>query len=153
MNYKWNWGILFEVSPEGKGTYLEMLLSGLMWTLTTAFFAKLPYAMFFLLPAFAALTSLAYRRRGRAYTEHLLFALHMHAFAYLCLSAMVLIPGEGPVGTMLLVWWAYLALALRRVFGGRLIPQVLRSLPLLVGHSIVLVVVMLFALVAAVPAL
>ena len=39
MNYKWNWGILFEVSPEGKGTYLEMLLSGLMWTLTTAFFA------------------------------------------------------------------------------------------------------------------
>ena len=39
MNYKWNWGILFEVSPEGKGTYLEMLLSGLAWTLTTAFFA------------------------------------------------------------------------------------------------------------------
>ncbi len=41
MNYHWNWGILFEVSPEGKGTYLEMLLSGLVWTLTTAFFAWL----------------------------------------------------------------------------------------------------------------
>ena len=39
MKYHWNWGILFEVSPEGKGTYLEMLLSGLVWTLTTAFFA------------------------------------------------------------------------------------------------------------------
>ena len=39
MKYNWNWGILFEVSPEGKGTYLEMLLSGLVWTLTTAFFA------------------------------------------------------------------------------------------------------------------
>jgi glutamate/aspartate transport system permease protein len=39
VNYHWNWGILFEVSPEGKGTYLDMLLSGLVWTLTTAFFA------------------------------------------------------------------------------------------------------------------
>ena len=39
MNYHWNWGILFEMSPEGKGTYLDMLLSGLVWTLTTAFFA------------------------------------------------------------------------------------------------------------------
>jgi len=119
--------------------------------LTAAFLAKLPYAMFFLLPAFAALTSLAYRRRGRAYTEHLLFALHMHAFAYLCLSVMVLIPGDGPVGLLLLLWWAYLALALRRVFDGRLIPQILRSLPLLIGHSIVLVAVMLFVLLLAVP--
>ena len=39
MKYNWNWGILLEVSPEGKGTYLDMLLSGLVWTLTTAFFA------------------------------------------------------------------------------------------------------------------
>lgn len=36
MNYKWNWGILFELSPEGKGAYLDMLLSGLLWTLSTA---------------------------------------------------------------------------------------------------------------------
>jgi len=121
--------------------------------LTAAFLAKLPYAMFFLLPAFAALTALAYRRRRRAYTEHLLFALHMHAFAYLCLSVMVLMPGEGPVGLMLLLWWAYLALALRRVYGGRLIPQVLRSLPVLIGHSLVLVAVMLLVLVLAVPAI
>lgn len=39
MNYNWNWGILFEMSPEGTGTYFDMLLSGLVWTLTTAFFA------------------------------------------------------------------------------------------------------------------
>lgn len=121
--------------------------------LTTAFLAKLPYAMFFLLPAFAALTALIYPRRGRAYTEHLLFALHMHAFAYLCLSVMALIPGERPVGWMLLLWWGYLALALRRVFGGRLIPQLLRSLPLLIGYSIVLLAVMVIVLVLAIPAI
>ena len=36
MNYNWNWRIFFDASPEGNGTYLDMLLSGLMWTITTA---------------------------------------------------------------------------------------------------------------------
>jgi glutamate/aspartate transport system permease protein len=36
MNYNWNWGIFFEASPEGIGTYLDMLLLGLRWTLATA---------------------------------------------------------------------------------------------------------------------
>ena len=41
MNYNWNWGIFFEVSPEGTGTYLDMLLSGLRWTIVTALVAWL----------------------------------------------------------------------------------------------------------------
>ena len=36
MNYNWNWGIFFEASPKGTGTYLDMLLSGLTWTIVTA---------------------------------------------------------------------------------------------------------------------
>ena len=36
MNYNWNWGIFFEPSPDGAGTYLHMLLGGLEWTLMTA---------------------------------------------------------------------------------------------------------------------
>jgi glutamate/aspartate transport system permease protein len=36
MNYNWHWGIFWEASPEGTGTYLDMLLSGLRWTLATA---------------------------------------------------------------------------------------------------------------------
>jgi glutamate/aspartate transport system permease protein len=39
MNYNWNWGIFFEPSPEGVGTYLDMLLSGLRWTVVTALMA------------------------------------------------------------------------------------------------------------------
>lgn len=39
MNYRWNWGVFWELSPEGNGTYLDMLLSGLNWTLVTALFA------------------------------------------------------------------------------------------------------------------
>ncbi|AWI90629.1 amino acid ABC transporter permease [Methylorubrum aminovorans] len=36
MNYNWNWGIFLEPSPEGAGTYADMLLSGLAWTIATA---------------------------------------------------------------------------------------------------------------------
>jgi glutamate/aspartate transport system permease protein len=36
MTYNWNWGIFFELSPEGSGTYLDMLFLGLRWTIVTA---------------------------------------------------------------------------------------------------------------------
>ncbi|MCK0196478.1 amino acid ABC transporter permease [Ancylobacter sp. 6x-1] len=36
MNYHWNWGIFWEMSPEGTGTYFDMLLAGLWWTLATS---------------------------------------------------------------------------------------------------------------------
>lgn len=36
MQYNWNWQIFWEASPEGTGTYMDMLLSGLLWTLATA---------------------------------------------------------------------------------------------------------------------
>jgi glutamate/aspartate transport system permease protein len=36
VNYHWNWGIFLEPSPSGSGTYLDMLLSGLVLTIETA---------------------------------------------------------------------------------------------------------------------
>ena len=36
MNYHWNWSIFFEPAPNGTGTYLDMLLSGLVLTIETA---------------------------------------------------------------------------------------------------------------------
>lgn len=36
MNYNWNWRIFWEPSPDGLGTYMDTLWSGLMWTLATA---------------------------------------------------------------------------------------------------------------------
>ncbi|MGY8666009.1 amino acid ABC transporter permease [Bradyrhizobium sp. UFLA05-109] len=36
MNYKWNWGIFWELSPEGGQTYFDTFLAGTTWTLSTA---------------------------------------------------------------------------------------------------------------------
>jgi glutamate/aspartate transport system permease protein len=36
MNYNWNWPVLWEISPNGTGTYLGTLWAGLCWTLATA---------------------------------------------------------------------------------------------------------------------
>jgi glutamate/aspartate transport system permease protein len=36
VNYHWNWGIFWEPAPNGTGTYLDMLLSGLVLTIETA---------------------------------------------------------------------------------------------------------------------
>jgi glutamate/aspartate transport system permease protein len=36
LNYHWNWHVFFEPSPNGTGTYLDMLLSGLVVTIVTA---------------------------------------------------------------------------------------------------------------------
>jgi glutamate/aspartate transport system permease protein len=39
MNYNWNWRIFWEASPDGVGTYMDTLWSGLAWTLATALLA------------------------------------------------------------------------------------------------------------------
>ena len=36
MNYNWNWGIFFQLSPDGVHTYLGTLIIGTGWTLATA---------------------------------------------------------------------------------------------------------------------
>jgi glutamate/aspartate transport system permease protein len=36
VNYHWNWSIFFEPAPNGTGTYLDMLLSGLVLTIETS---------------------------------------------------------------------------------------------------------------------
>jgi glutamate/aspartate transport system permease protein len=41
VKYNWNWGIFWQLSPDGRGTYLDTLLAGLGWTLATALAAWL----------------------------------------------------------------------------------------------------------------
>jgi glutamate/aspartate transport system permease protein len=36
MNYRWNWAVFWDPTPEGTGTYLDTLLDGLVWTVLTS---------------------------------------------------------------------------------------------------------------------
>lgn len=70
MNYNWNWGIFFEASPEGNGTYADMLLSGLMWTILTALCAwVIAFAIGSIVGVLRTLPSRGAQAVGNAYVE------------------------------------------------------------------------------------
>jgi glutamate/aspartate transport system permease protein len=70
LRYNWNWHIFWEPSPEGVGTYLDMLLAGLRWTLVTALFAWiLALALGSAIGVLRTLPSKAAQAFGNAYVE------------------------------------------------------------------------------------
>ena len=85
-------------------------------------FASLPKALFALLPVFAGIVALFYRRRH--FAEHLYFALHLHAFIFVALSLSAIVKLthvlslEVVTGVVVLLWLpVYAHLAFRRVYG------------------------------------
>jgi hypothetical protein len=90
------------------------------------FLRYLPYALFLLLPLFAALMQLVYRARRMHYAEHLVFALHLHAFWFTALWIAALAPA--PLDALLAAFLAvYALLAMRRVYGGRWLGALARA--------------------------
>lgn len=96
------------------------------------------YVSFALLPGFAFGLWLLFRNRHLRYTEHLVFALHLHAFWFL-LAAVVMVGGEYVGLAALLAAPAYWLLSLRRVYGGRWWALVLRLVVLALAHAAVIV--------------
>jgi hypothetical protein len=77
-----------------------------------------PYAMLLFLPLFATLTYLLYRNRRMYYGEHMVYAFHVHTFAYIYLLSVAYV--NPSVSTFIWLWgMIYFWLAQRRVFGGR----------------------------------
>jgi hypothetical protein len=86
-------------------------------------FQTMPRMLFVLLPIFAAIVAIFYRRRK--YPEHLYFAIHLHAFVFLALAGVGILKFTrvaavvGIGGTIALAWIAiYATLAFRRTYGG-----------------------------------
>ena len=101
------------------------------------FLGNLGGAMFLLLPAFALGLKLAYLGRRMRYTEHLVFALHVHAFWFLAL--MVAMSGvDWLVLVSMLGVPVYTLVAMKRVYGGRLWPRLLRAALVSVLYGVVL---------------
>jgi hypothetical protein len=75
-----------------------------------------PHMVFLMLPVFALLLKLLYIRRDRFYAEHVVFALHVHAFFFLMFLIMLLVPW-GTVDGLIIIWtMLYVWLAMRRVY-------------------------------------
>jgi len=102
-----------------------------------------PYAMFVLLPAFAALLKLVYlgRRRRypgrpRLYGEHLVFAAHNHAFLFVVGGLLFTVPGS-LARQAIAVWaFAYLAWSIHAVYGGSWAGIIARGFALLVPYAV-----------------
>ncbi|MFO1218451.1 MAG: DUF3667 domain-containing protein [Burkholderiaceae bacterium] len=97
------------------------------------FFSHLGAAMFVLVPAFAAGLKLAYLGRRMRYTEHLVFALHLHAFWFLMLG-LLLTRVDALAVAAFVVTPVHSVLALRRVYGGRWWALALRAAALAAGY-------------------
>ena len=88
--------------------------------------ANLPRAFFVLLPVFALLLKLFYRRQDAFYLDHLIFALYYHAFAFGAWTLLLVlkrpwVPGLLSTfgGSLVALWlFLYLPIGLRKVYGG-----------------------------------
>lgn len=70
MNYNWNWGIFWELSPDASGTYLQTLYYGLGWTLATALSAWVIALVLGVIVGTVRTTPLVWAvRLGNAYVE------------------------------------------------------------------------------------
>ena len=107
-----------------------------------SFVRYMPNAVFLLLPVFTMILYLLYRKTGRFFAEHLIFTLHVHAFAFAVLTLSLLLPDwlDIVVPTWILV---YLFLALRRVYGESRRRTALKFGALLFSYMLILQITML----------
>ena len=105
------------------------------------FVGNLGAAMFVMLPGFALWMKLVYLGRRMRYTEHLVFALHLHAFWFVALALML--PGMGwLIGLAVLAIPIYALRAMKRVYGGRFWPRLLRAVLVSMLYGVTLALVM-----------
>jgi len=90
--------------------------------IANAVLKHLPKVMFGLMPVFALITWLFFRKQRRFYIPHLYYSVHFHAFVFLVMSVYVLVNRIGvpkPAASILILTVIpYHFIALRRVFGG-----------------------------------
>jgi len=90
-------------------------------------FSNLPYMMLCCIPLFAFVLKILYIRRHIFYIDHLIYALHIHTFAYTSIMLIVLatiglnraVPGTIAGWTIALLWIAFVVqifLSIRRVY-------------------------------------
>jgi hypothetical protein len=109
-------------------------------TLREAFLDNAPTGIFLMMPLFAFILKLLYWRRKRFYVEHFVFALHVHSFAFLLLTVMMLLQDDW-IGLILSAWFVVaLYIAMKRVYGQGYLKTLLKYFLLSQAYMFVLVV-------------
>ena len=108
---------------------------------TIAYFLKrLPWIYFFIMPIFASVLQLFYRKQEAYYVPHLIFTLHVYAAGFLLyalgkttgfVSGIEFAPSLAMLGNL-----CYLYVALRRVYGEGRLRTILKQICLLCVHGI-----------------
>jgi len=103
-------------------------------------------AMILLLPMFALWLKLVFIDRHLRYTEHMVFALHLHAF-WFAMTALALVGHPLVAALALLAVPIYTQLAQQRVYGGRWWLGLLRSAMLITLYSSTVAVVLILVMI------
>ena len=166
--------VVIEALPDGANRWLNAQIGHIPenWKrirqdpdlLRNAFYSMLPTALFVLVPVFALLLKLVYLLKRRLYMEHLVVALHGHAFVCAVLLVMMALTGLeallappawlaaalGWLEWALLLWVpVYLWLQLRRVYGQGVLLTSVAFAVLAFAQLLLLSVVVTGAMVAA----
>ena len=116
----------------------------------SSFIRYMPNAVFLLLPVFTLILYLLYRKTGRFFAEHLIFTLHVHAFAFVVLTIGLVLPEA--LDVVIAIWiLVYVFVALRRVYEESRRRTALKFAALLLSYTIILQITMLgvFAMIFA----
>jgi Protein of unknown function (DUF3667) len=102
----------------------------------------MPRMLFALIPVYAGILALFYRRRN--YPEHLYFAIHLHSFVFLALTVAQaakfthVVPLSAVVSFAAVSWIiAYAVMALRRVYGGSIGGAVAKGTGIMMLYSLI----------------
>jgi hypothetical protein len=114
------------------------------------FFETISYSLFLLMPIFALLLKLLFIRRRVFYIEHLIFSIHMHAFALLVLSIMILlsrITGENNefISVMLILIPVYFTGGMKRFYQQSYLKIILKEFILIFFYILILIITLLVA--------
>ncbi len=96
----------------------------------------LPYVLIVLVPLLALLFKLVYWNRRRLYGEHLVVALHAQTVAFIFVLVMAIPIGDFARALMLAAFFVHGTIALRRVYGGRLVPTLVREALVLILYGV-----------------
>jgi Protein of unknown function (DUF3667) len=92
------------------------------------------YAIFFLMPIFALILLLVYRKRNYYYSEFLVFSIYYHTFIFAFLGSLLIlqrftnIPNNFISSALLFTMLVYLGLSIKRVFGESNLLTILKTL-------------------------